>query len=161
MGSTHVLDVIERLWTVADHPDVTTVHRYDGAQTGVAVVYRSGAKAFFAVGQGKPPATRPAGMPQDLGPWKVRTLHALKLTLDLLDLAQPDGMRWRTVAVDGVHLSPAGIEFAVGAEKVLVRVTAGGASGEDSKLEDFAGYVIPEAVKTCLQPANAQSAGSS
>lgn len=145
MNSNHVLDVIEKLWTAAQHPGVTRVERFDGALHGVAVIYTSGAKAFFSVVTDRV-QTQQADMPADLGPWKVRTHHALKLLLDLLEVAQPAGWKWRTVNIAGVPKSPSGVEFTDGAGSVLVRVTAGGPMALDSDPADWPDWTIPAGV---------------
>lgn len=142
MTGDDLLTVLERLFKAAQHPDVTRVERFDGALHGVAAIYTSGAKAFFSVVTDRA-QTQQADMPADLGPWKVRTHHALKLLLDLLEVAQPAGWKWRTVNIAGVPKSPSGIEFTDGAGTVLVRVTAGGPMALDSDPADWAGWTIP------------------
>jgi hypothetical protein len=124
---------------------VVRVYQVSDALGGVCVVYSSDAKAFFSIATAK--GVKPAELGEDLGPWKFRAHHALRLLLDLLEAAQPDGWRWGTVAVDGVDASPSGIEITANGQTVVLRVTAGGAMAADSNPEGFADYRIPDGVR--------------
>lgn len=135
-------DLIERLLTAARHPDIAAVERFGPDSRNLTIVYGSKAKAFLTVVVGA--KTRPEPLPDDMPEYKFRALHALKLIGDLLDAAKPDGVQWRTVAIEGTHLSPCGLELrsADGATTVL-QVTAGGAMVADANPADWADWQIP------------------
>lgn len=138
-----VLDTIRRLLGAAGHPDMTRVELFDGAQRGVQVVYRSQAKAFVWVVERKV-ATKPADFPEQMPDYKTRVMHLLRLIVDLLEQVRPAGVEaWRTVSVEGVALEPCGLQVRAGGETVLLRVTAGGAPGEDTDPATFADWRIP------------------
>lgn len=147
MNTTDVLDLIEKLLTAAGHPDIAQVEQYGQgtpqSPAGVAVTYQSGAQAFVWAVAGKP-KTEPVELPEDLGPYKFRANHALKLVIDLLEAAKPAGIGgWRTVAYDGVGQRPAGLEVRTDQGVVALRVTSGGAPGPDSDPQAWAGWTIP------------------
>lgn len=133
-----VLDTIERLLNDAGHPDVVEVSRYPHhGEQAVKIRYRDQAQAFIWPEQGK--RTRPAGQ-DDLGPYAARAGHVIDLLVKLLDIAQPEGWRWRTVAVEGVHREPAGIEVSAGGATVLLRVTSGASTLAEEAQSDPASW---------------------
>jgi hypothetical protein len=146
MSAQQILDTIERLLTAAHHPDIAGVDRYGPAGLNVAVTYASGAHAYVWAVPGRT-VVKPVDLPENLGDYRPRVLHLIKLVCDLLEMARPDGMQWRTVAVDGVHLAPCGIEVRAGGETTLLQVNAGGAPGLDSDPAAWDGWRIPEAVR--------------
>jgi len=141
-----LLDLVQRLLSAAQHPDVSSVERYDGAAKGVVVTYRSGAKVFFAGAAGKP-RTEPAGLGDDLGPWKFRRNYAMRMLLDVLEVARPAGLSgWRTVAIEKVDVKPGGIELVTDSGPMVLHVTSGGPMILDSDPADFAGWRVPDGI---------------
>lgn len=136
-----IFDMLDRLIQAAGHPDITGTYRYGDSETAVAVTYASGAKAFVWPAD-KAKAT-PVDLPDDPGDYRARVGYLLRLLVDLLDTARPDGWVWRTVGVEGVDLAPCGLEIRAGGTSVVVRVTAGGAPGPDTDPESFAGWALP------------------
>lgn len=144
MSAGQILDTIERLFRTAGHPDIVSVGRYGPGD--VEVTYRSLAKAF--IWQVRDDVnTRPVEQPDDLGEYKFRAPHALKLLTDLLEIAQPDGWRWRTVAVEGVALAPCGLQVRAGGTDVLLRVTSASTPlPTDSDPADWANCQLPASI---------------
>lgn len=139
-----VLDVVIRALLVgAQHPDIAEITRY-GRDQSIDVTYQDLARAYiWPVADDV--ATRPVDL-GDLGPYKARTRHMLKLIVDLLDVAEPDGWQWRTVAVEGVPLEPCGLEVRAGSAVTLLRVTAGGSLVPEEKQSDpatWVGWALP------------------
>ncbi|MFI5934172.1 hypothetical protein [Actinoplanes sp. NPDC051494] len=146
MTPAEALDLVERLLTAAQHPDVSRVYRYDGATSGVALTYRSDAKAFFSPMPGKV-GVQPADLPEDLGRWTFRGNYALKMLVDLLEAVRPAAVTgWRTVAIDKIAMKPAGIELSGPGGTVVLRVTSGGPMGLDSDPADFENWRLPEGI---------------
>ncbi|MET0417304.1 MAG: hypothetical protein ABW022_14930 [Actinoplanes sp.] len=141
MSAQQVLDTVERLFAAAGHPDIEGVERYGRDPQAVMVVYRSRAKAFLWPVLEKA-STRPAELPTDLGEYKFRTLHALRMLVDLLEIAQPDGWQWRPVAVDDATAA-SGIEVKAGGQVTLLRVTSGSPMGPDADPADWADWTYP------------------
>lgn len=142
-----VLDTIERLLKAAQHPDIAGVSQYEG-NTGraIEVAYQSQAKAFIWPVTEKV-TTAPADLPNALPEYKFRAQHALKLLCDLLELAKPDGWRWRTVSVEGAALAPCGLEVWMGGKTTLLRVTSASTPlPKDSDPADWADYQLPPSI---------------
>jgi len=130
----------------AEHPDIAGVDQYGPAGLNVAVTYASGAQAYVWAVPGRTVAN-PVDLPEDLGDYQPRVLPLIKLVCDLLETARPDGMQWRTVAVEGVHLAPCGIEVRAGGETTLLHMNAGCAPGLDSDPAAWDGWQIPATVQ--------------
>jgi hypothetical protein len=166
METAQVLNVVERLFNAAEHPDIALVKRYGrdvkpGGQSpaGVSLRYQSDSEVYIwaATGDGKPvPADLPAVMPS----LRVRAPYALRMLVQLLDTAKPDLFTaWRTVSFPGLGLPQAcGLELkGSDGTSFYLRVTAG-SGPTDPAADPFPDYVIPEGVATCLHSANAASA---
>jgi hypothetical protein len=142
MSAGQVLDTLRRLLGAAQHPDVVEIYRYpNNGEQAIGIIYRDGARAFIWPSGER---ARPVDL-TDLGRYQARVGYVLQLLLDLLEIAQPEGWHWRTVAVEGVHNEPSALEVKAG-DVVLLRVTAGGALVEEelqSKPEDWADWRIP------------------
>jgi hypothetical protein len=174
-----VLDTIERLLTAADHPDIVKVERYgpgDGPWgptvqeskvkhiTGVKVTHQSTATAsvWEAIWPGEQPVDPPTTLP---APRSARAPRLLILVSQLLDVAQPETLKaWRLVTLPDLGATgstlPAGLSLVDrDGGRLLLRATATGPTvGDEPTVDPFPDYVIPEEVKTCLQP-SAASAG--
>lgn len=167
MESAQVLDVIERLFETAEHPDIVEVKRYGrdlkpGGQSpaGVKVTYQSGAETYLFAALPGTPAPTPQELPAEMPPLKLRASHTLKFLIELLDVAKPAVFTaWRTVSFTGVTAGPSGMEIrcADGGTAYLRATCASGPTG-DPVTQPFPDYVIPEKVKSCLREANAGNA---
>lgn len=142
MAGDSVLDIIERLLSSAQHPDMTAFSRFSASYTGIAITYADDAHAFISVEPEKV-KTRVVRLPEVMPEYKTQVVHLLALLVDLLELAKPAGWQWRLVEVEGVHLSPSGLEVNVNGAATLLRVTAGGAPGVDTDPATFADWRIP------------------
>lgn len=146
-----VLDTVEKLLTAARHPDIADVYRYPyQGQQAVGIKYKSGAKAFIWPVAGRTPA-QPVELPDDLGDYKPRVKYVLRMLVDLLDLAKPDGWQWRVVSVAEVGDQPTALELRVNGQPTLLRVTSGGAPAADSDPADWAGWTYPNDVAAALR----------
>lgn len=121
------------------------MYRYGDAPQAVGILYHDGAKAFLWPERNRS-VDRPANLPEDLGDYRARVNYALRMLADLLAIAQPEGWQWRTVAVEGVHNAPCGLEVWAGGTSVLLRVTSGGAPGPDSDPATWADYQLPTSI---------------
>lgn len=144
MAGDSVLDTIERLLKAAQHPDMTAFSRFSNpSYTGIAITYADDAHAFISVEPEKV-KTRVVRLPEVMPEYKTRVVHLLALLVELLELTKPAGWQWRLVEVEGVHLSPSGLEVNVNGAVTLLRVTAGGAPGVDTDPATFADWRIPD-----------------
>jgi hypothetical protein len=143
MAGDSVLDVVECLLKAAQHPDMTAFSRFGASYTGLAITYASQAHAYISIEPAKV-QTRAAHLPEVMPDYKTRATHLLALLVDLFETVQPAGWRWRLVEVEGVHLVPSGIEVNANGAVTLLRVTAGGAPGEDTDPATFADWRIPD-----------------
>ncbi len=146
MTADRALDIVRGLFGAAQHPDIRNAARYENrSQQGVAVLYRSGAKAFLWLAEGR---TKPADFPEEFPEYKHRAMYALKLLVDLLDAVRPVGVEaWRTVEVEGTALSPCGVEIRAGGETVLLRVTSASPPVEETAHpSQWAGWEIPAGI---------------
>lgn len=162
MQSAQVLDVVERLFNAAEHPDIVAVERYGrdvqpGGQSpaGVAVTYQSGAQAYLWADEPGRPAPEPCPLPDEMPELKFRALPALKLLVELLDVARPAVFTaWRTVAFNGLGLKPSGLELrCADGSTAYLRATSGSGPTHEPTTPQHTDYAIPEGVKTCLAPA--------
>ena len=136
------LDTIAALFQAAGHPDITAVERYGRDGQSVVVRYRPKAEAFFEPSKAK---SSPVELPEILPPYRFRAQHALKLLVDLLEVAKPAGITgWRTVGIDGVDLAPCGIELRTDSGVVLLRVTAGSPTLLDADPQEWADWRPPD-----------------
>ncbi len=137
-----ILDTLERLIVACQHPDIDSVYRY-GPEQSIGIVFHSQARAFIWPSE-KP--GKPAELPAEPQEYRHRVQYVLSLLSDLLDVVKPDGVQWRTVGVDGTHLSPCGLEIRAGQTRMLLQVTAGGAPAKDTDPASFADWRIPEGI---------------
>jgi hypothetical protein len=147
MSAQQVLDVLERLVTAAGHPDIVRVEQFGGSMGGLAIVYRSGATAYLS------PVTEKAtavGLPGVLPEYQFRIQHALRLLVDVLEVAKPSGWRWRTVGIDGVALSPCGLEVDGPAGRVVFRAIGGSPTLHDADPAVWAGWSVPGEVANAV-----------
>lgn len=165
MESAQVLDVVERLHSAAQHPDIVLVKRYGRDEkpggkspAGVSLKYQSGSEAYIWA------ATAEAAVPADLAPEvasrRIRGPHTIRLLLRLFDVAQPELFTaWRTVAFPDLGLSQVcGIELNGADGSIFVLRVTSGSGPTDPDGDPFPDYVIPEGVRTCLREADVQSA---
>ncbi len=141
MSAQQVFDTIEKLFAATAHPDIAQVERHGTDPQGVTLVCQDGAKAFLW-----PVPGRTAAKPVDLddpGDYKAKVGHVLRMLVDLLDIVQPAGWQWRTVAVEGVHRAPCGLEVRAAGTTVLIRVTCGGPPAADSDPAAWDGWQYP------------------
>jgi hypothetical protein len=179
MGTTPILDLVERLLRAARHPDITDIRRYGPghgpwgptaekskvkAITGVKVTHQSTSTAMLWE------AVDPDAVPVSAPPMPPPARRAIRLPLfvaRLLDVAQPTQLRsWQLAASPHVGLEaergvvPYGLMLVgVDGSRTLLMCSATGPTvGREPTEEPFPDYTIPEEVKTCLQEADAASA---
>lgn len=155
MGSAQVLEVVERLFNAAEHPDIVEVKRYGrdlkpGGQSpaGVSITYGSGAQTYLFADEPSTPTPQPHPLPEQMPPLKLRAQHALKLLVELLDVARPDGFTaWRTVSFPGISMEPCALEIrCTDGTSAYLRATCASGSTGDPDTEPFPDYVIPAAL---------------
>jgi hypothetical protein len=147
MEAALVLDVVEKLFNAAGHPDVVRVHRYGGGQSraGVAITYQSGSSAYLSsAGLGNSPPV-PYDLPAELPSLRFRAQHALKFLLELLDAARPAPFAaWRPVAFADTALKPTGVEIrGKDGTTAYLLVTSGSGPTKDPDEDPYPDYVIP------------------
>jgi hypothetical protein len=156
-----VLDVVEKLHNVAEHPDIEQVSRYGrdlkpGGQSpaGVCLRYQSGSEVYIWASADRNPAA--VVLPEPVASRRLRIPHAIRLLVQLLDTARPELFTaWRTVGFPDLDMPQACALELKGRDgsSFILRFTAGSAP-TDPDDDPAPGYLIPEAVKTCLQGVN-------
>jgi hypothetical protein len=155
-----VLDVIERLLTAANHPDIVKVERYGtgteaGGPTaeksktshlvGVKVHHQSTSTASLwgSVPSGVTPAEPPAELPAP----RLRAPRLVLLVAQLLDAARPaEFTSWQLFTVDelGSALPYAiGITCADGSKVLLQASSAGASVGREPDEDPFPDWQVP------------------
>ena len=156
-----VLDVIEALFRVSEHPDVADVERYSGAMTGMKVRYGTGSSGLLFGDEHRGEIR--IGTPDPLPPWQRRAPRTAILALQLLDAARPAAFRaWYLTALpsighDSDQVSGLRIECGDGAS-VQLRATGMGSQTPEPEEDPALDYRIPEGVGA-WQQASAVSAG--
>lgn len=153
MQLPEVLDLLQRLLTAAQHPDIVEVRVYSGgpepARNGVAVKDRRGGNMYLAgaVWKGETPVDAPEVLP----PPKLGVQRIAALTVKLLDVAKPAELQaWRLVALpdlgptDARGVTPSGVSL-VGADgsKVLLRALHGGSQTGDPAEDPYPDWRVP------------------
>lgn len=161
MQLAQVLDVIEALFRVSEHPDITDVGRYGGdaapggqSPAGVRVSYESGSFGMLW-GAVADRSETPLAIPDVLPPVSQRSARTAILAVQLLDVARPEPFgSWQLVASPNIGPTdqrgawPAGLSIVCkDGTKVLLRATAGSGAQGDPDEDPAPDYRIPEGVK--------------
>jgi hypothetical protein len=151
-----VLDVVEAVFRVSQHPDIAEIERYGrdaapggGSPAGIKVRYGTGSSGLL-FGDDKRDAVRievPAEMPH----FKLRAPYTAVLAVRLLDAARPEPFTsWHLIALKSIghttdHVSGLRIECGDGSSHQL-RATGMGSQTPEPDEDPALGYQIPAGV---------------
>ncbi|GAA2864742.1 hypothetical protein Acy02nite_14190 [Actinoplanes cyaneus] len=166
MQLAHVLDVLQELHAVSDHPELAAVERFGAdampggpSPAGLRLRYETGSFAYLwgAVWAGETAMTVPA----DLPPPSRRASRAVVFAAQLLDAARPGVFRsWELVALrdlgpaDARGKVPLGLRITCAdGTSFLLRATSAGGPTREPDTEPHPSYRLP---LTAGQPAGAE-----
>jgi hypothetical protein len=168
MQLVEVLDVVEALFRVSEHPDIANIERYGrdtapggNSPAGVKVTYGTGSSGLL-FGASVRDEIRVAA-PDALPHFKQRAPYTAILALRLLDVAKPERFTaWHLVALPAIghdkdQVSGLRIECSDGTSTQL-RALGMGSQIPEPDVDPALDYRVPEGV-TAWQQVNAASAG--